>query len=108
MAKHEVHLELLVGREVLDSQGKKAGRIEEVRAVPEGAEWVVEEYLIGPAALLERLAAWPVAGKVVQLLSIRGRSGYNVPWDKLDISDPSKPRLTCPRNALEAYSSENK
>jgi sporulation protein YlmC with PRC-barrel domain len=54
---HEVHLELLLGKRVLDQTGKPVGRIEEVRAEQQGDEWVIQEYLVGTAALLERLSS---------------------------------------------------
>lgn len=57
---NEIHLELLLGKTVLDSTGKAIGRIEEVRASKQGEEWIVQEYLIGYAAILERLSAWTV------------------------------------------------
>jgi hypothetical protein len=85
----EVHLELLVGRRVKGRDGRPVGRLEEVRAERQGEECVVSEYLIGPAALLERLAA-----PILRLLGRTGRS-YAASWDQVDLSDPRTPRLTC-------------
>jgi sporulation protein YlmC with PRC-barrel domain len=86
-----VHLELLLGRKVLDSEGKKVGRILEVRAEQDGKDCVVREYLLGTAALLTRLGL--SAGRMVGL-PIR-REPLAVPWDRMDLRNPEKPRLTC-------------
>ncbi len=90
--KVEVRLELLIGRQVRALNGRPVGRVEEVLATPEGGDWTVREYHIGGAALLERVAA-RFAG--------RRPRGFRVPWDKLDLSDPTRPRLTCPLQELE-------
>jgi len=85
-----VNLELLLGREVHDSEGKRVGRLLSVTAEREGDDCVVREFLLGPAALLKRLG--------ISTLHIVGRQRHKpvaVPWDQLDLSDPKKPRLRC-------------
>lgn len=105
MATREVHLELLLGKRVLDSNEKTVGRIEEVRAEKQGDEWIVQEYLIGSAALLERLSAWTIGLKILHLLGARKiYGGYTVPWDKLDLTDLEKPRLRCTVDELKKLS----
>lgn len=86
-----VHLELLLGRKVLDSEGKRVGRILAVTAEPEGEECVVSEYLLGTAALLTRLGL--SAGRIAGI-PIR-REPLRVPWDRMDLRNPEKPRLSC-------------
>jgi len=93
-----VHLELLLGCAVRDPDGKKAGRILEVRVEPEGEDRVVSEYLLGAAALRARLGltagrlfGWPVR-----------REPLRIPWDLLDLRDPKKPRLKCTVDELKA------
>jgi sporulation protein YlmC with PRC-barrel domain len=104
MATQEIHLELLLGKQVLDSTGKPIGRLEEVRAKQQGNEWVIQEYLIGPTALLERLSAWTIGLGVLHLLGARKiHGGYQVPWDKLDLSDPQHPRLCCTLQELKTF-----
>jgi sporulation protein YlmC with PRC-barrel domain len=94
MATHERHLELLLGKRVLDAQGMPVGRIEEVRAEQHGDEWVIQEYLLGSTALLERLSAWQVGVAFLRLLGARKTSaGYSVPWQQMDLPDPEQPRL---------------
>ncbi|AUB38218.1 hypothetical protein COO91_04183 [Nostoc flagelliforme CCNUN1] len=99
----EIHLELLLGKPVLDSTGKAVGRIEEVCAEQQGEEWIVKEYLIGYAAVLERLSAWTIGLGILHLLGAHKIHGsYIVPWDKLDLTDPDNPRLRCSLDALKS------
>jgi sporulation protein YlmC with PRC-barrel domain len=92
-----VHFELLLGRKVLDPDGKKVGRILAVRAEPKGEDCVVSEYLLGTAALLTRLGL-----SAQRLIGIPiHRKPLCVPWDLMDISDPAKPRLTCRVEEIE-------
>lgn len=96
MTTSELHLELLLGKQVYDLEEKPVGRIEEVRAEQKGDEWVIQEYLIGPTAILERLSAWTIGVAILHLLGARKiRGGFSVPWNKLDLTDPAHPRLTC-------------
>jgi sporulation protein YlmC with PRC-barrel domain len=105
MTNREIHLELLLGKRVLDSTGKAVGRIEEVLAEQEGDEWVVREYLIGYAAILERLSAWTIGLAILHRLGARKiHGGYRVPWDKLDLNNPEQPRLLCTLEKLKQLS----
>ncbi|MEH2410672.1 alpha/beta fold hydrolase [Nostoc sp.] len=84
MTTREIHLELLLSKPVVDSTGKTVGRIEEVRAEQQGEEWIVKEYLIGYAAVLERLSAWTIGLKLLQgikapTLIITGDSDIVIP-----------------------------
>lgn len=100
----EIQLELLLGKPVLDSMGKAIGLIQEVHAEQQGDEWVILEYLLGPAAILERLSAWRIGQAILPLLRARQTpSGYRVPWDKLDLTDPEKPRLLCSPDELRRF-----
>ncbi|ARV60119.1 hypothetical protein BZZ01_17145 [Nostocales cyanobacterium HT-58-2] len=107
MANHEIHLELLLGKQVLDSTGKAIGRIEEVRAQKQGDEWVIQEYLIGYPAILERLSAWTIGLQILHIFGARKiYGGYSVPWNKLDLTDPEKPRLLCTLYELKTLSKQ--
>ncbi len=107
MADNEIHLELLLSKPVLDLEGEEVGRIQEVRVEQQGDEWIVQEYLIGPAAILERLSAWTIGLKILHLLFAgQGTGGYRVPWDKLDLTDPRHPRLRCHLHELKTFSHE--
>lgn len=96
-----VHVELLLDREVRDPSGKRAGRIEEIRARRTGSEIVVEAYHLGPVATLERLAA-PIIrrGLFAAIGGPRHSHGRRVRWDQMDFSDPEHPRLNCPVEEL--------
>jgi sporulation protein YlmC with PRC-barrel domain len=107
MATRQLHLELLLGKPVLDSTGKCVGRIEEVRAEKQGNEWVIQEYLIGSAALLERLSAWTIGLKMLHLFGARKLyGGYRVPWEKIDLTDPEHLRLHCSLEELKTLSEQ--
>ena len=102
-ASREVHLELLVGRTVRDLNDKRVGPLEEVRAEERGDEWVVKEYLVGASALIERLSAGSVGSGILKLIGKNLFPGYRVPWNKMDLSDPQRPRLTCAVDELEKF-----
>ncbi|MBW8908911.1 MAG: hypothetical protein JF620_07805 [Mesorhizobium sp.] len=96
-----VNLEHLAGRRVLSQRGKSIGHIEEIRAERDGDDFVVTEFHVGVYAAFERLSAWTVGVAVLDLFRLRRREGfYRIPWDKLDISDPARPRLLCPMTEL--------
>jgi hypothetical protein len=86
-----IHFEHLLGRRVLDPEGKKVGRILAVSTERDGEDCVVHEYMLGTAALMTRLGL--SAGRLIGV-PIR-RKPLCVPWDLLDLRDPKKPRLKC-------------
>jgi hypothetical protein len=96
MAAGELHIELLLGRQVVAGNGDPVGRVEEVCAEGRGSDLIVTEYHIGNAAALERLS---VSLLGLGILNLFGRAqatrGYRVPWDKLDLTDQRHPRLMC-------------
>jgi sporulation protein YlmC with PRC-barrel domain len=82
--KREIHLELLIGKQVVDADGKPMGRIEEI---------------------LAQFSAWTIGLAILHRLGARKiRGGFKVPWDKLDLTDPDRPRLTCTVDRLQALS----
>ncbi|MER9074860.1 hypothetical protein NKH80_18910 [Mesorhizobium sp. M0904] len=98
-----VNLEQLAGRNVLSQRGKSIGHIEEIRAEPDGDDLVVTEYHVGIYAAFERLSASAIGTAVLEVFRLRSRdSMYRIPWDKLDISDPTRPRLLCTMEELSA------
>jgi hypothetical protein len=85
----ELFLDGLLGRVVLARNNQPVGRLEDCRAERRGNEYVITEYVIGAAGLLERLG---VGVRLVLGMRLRG---YVACWDQLDVSDPERPRLTC-------------
>lgn len=95
----EVHVEQLLGKRVRDTDGRVVGRLEEFHVEREDDEDVVTEFLIGPAALWQR-----IGGFVIQLPYFRfiplPRHEYCVPWKLMDLSDPEAPRVLARRDEL--------
>ena len=72
-ATREIHLDRLLGREVLGRNGQRMGRIEELERMNLG---------------------------VKMILGLRG-GGYVARWDQINLSDPDRPRLTCAVDELQ-------
>ena len=99
-----VHLERFVGHQVRDVHGRKIGHLHEVRARREGDELVVIEYLVGRAGMLERFSLAGIGHALLGLLGLGRSSGYVVAWNRMDFSEPGKPRCTCAAGELERFS----
>jgi len=84
----------MLGRTVMGSNGRRAGRLEEFRAQQEGHGWTVTECVIGAAGLWERL------GLGGRLLIGRKPRGLVARWDQLVFEEDRPVRLTCPAEAL--------
>ncbi|MEA2326061.1 MAG: hypothetical protein QOE68_1020 [Thermoanaerobaculia bacterium] len=102
--KTEVKLELLLGTRVVDVDGERVGRIEEVLADRDGDELFVTHYLVGRYALFERFSIYHVGIGLLRYLGSRSQSArpHRIPWDKMDLSDPEHPRLTCTIDELKS------
>lgn len=90
----DIEIQLLVGKKVYDIDGDSVGRIEEIRVKREEKALLVESYLIGASALIERLSARTLVRPIRRFL--RGRhiySVYEVPWQEMDLTDPKRPVL---------------
>lgn len=100
----EIKVELLLGRKVHDAEGKEVGRIEEIRAERSDNALLIEAYLIGASALVDRLSAWTLVRPIKGLLKNRHiYSLYDVPWQDMDLTDPTHPVLrTAKRDLLPA------
>ena len=92
----EIRLDRLVGREVYTANHRRLGRLEEFRAERRGTSWIITEYVIGAAGLMERL------GLGVRLIvGIKRPTGYIARWDQLDLSNADRPTLTCAAESLQ-------
>jgi sporulation protein YlmC with PRC-barrel domain len=96
----EIRVEKLVGRRVVDSDGKRVGRIHEIRADRSEAACNVESYLVGTRAVLERMAQWAVPARFGTLIRSKLTRPFSIPWDQMDLSDPLHPRTTVTREEL--------
>ena len=95
MNAKEAHVELLLGRMVLDAEGRKLGRLEEIRAVAHDGQLYVSQYLVGRYGVAARLTSASLLPRVVHLLGIgHKRKGFVIPWTWMDLSDPEHPRTT--------------
>lgn len=94
MGSREIRLDELVGRVVRSAAGRPIGRIEDVRARPDGDDYVVHEILIrdlGRMPQILRLAAQLPTLRALGLL--RHPRLRAVPWSWLDLTDPERPRF---------------
>jgi sporulation protein YlmC with PRC-barrel domain len=97
----EIKAELLLGAKVRDANGEKVGRIEEFRVERTDNGLLIEAYLIGTSALVDRLSAWTLVRPIKGLLRSRHiYSVYDVPWQDMDLSDPTHPVLRTAKRDL--------
>ena len=91
----EIKVELLIGKQVIDSDGRKVGRIHEIRAERGEESCPVEAYYVGTRAMLIRVAQWAVPQQMSSYLESRILKPFRINWDQMDLSDPERPRLKC-------------
>ena len=90
----DTKVHLLLGTKVHDVDGRKVGRIEEIRVERQGNALLVESYLIGVSALVDRLSARTLVRPIKRFLGARHvYSVYEVPWQDMDLTDPKRPVL---------------
>ena len=93
----EVALHHLLGRTVRDPDGRKVGRIEELRAEIElheqGNDYVVTEFHVGSFGAVESLAGSRFARDLLHRLGrLVPYDHHRIPWHRLDLTDPSHPK----------------
>ena len=90
-----------VGRTVRDADGRALGPLEEIRIAEHDGEAFVLAYCVGAYGLFQRLAGTAMRRSLLRLFGQARKGGaYVVPWDRMDLSDPSKPRLRGPVDGL--------
>jgi hypothetical protein len=98
----DIKVELLVGTKVRDLDGRKVGRIEEIRVERQEEALLVEAYLIGASALIERLSARTLVRPIRRLLRTRHiYSVYEVLWQDMDLTDPKRPVVRIAKRDLQ-------
>jgi sporulation protein YlmC with PRC-barrel domain len=92
----EVALHHLLGRTVRDPNGRRIGRIEELRAEIELHEhdndYVVTEFHVGSFGAIETLAGAHFARLLLHRLGrFASYDHHRIPWNRLDLTDPRNP-----------------
>ncbi len=97
----EIEVEQLIGTKVRDVDGTSVGRIEEIRVERTDDALLVQSYLVGASALVDRLSAWTLVRPIKALLKSRHiYSVYDVPWQDMDLTDPTHPILRTAKRDL--------
>lgn len=94
MEPGEIRFEDLIGKTVRNPYGRAIGRIEEARVEPQGEDYLVTEFLIGPLELWPRILAFIGEVPTLSALGLGHQRRFRpVPWQWIDLSDPERPRL---------------
>jgi sporulation protein YlmC with PRC-barrel domain len=95
MKPGELRIEDLFGKTVRNAHGRAIGRIEEARVEPDGEDYLVTHFLMGPLERRRRLMAFLGELPTLRALGIgHGRDLRPLPWHWFDLSDPERPVLT--------------
>ena len=89
-----VRFEHLMGKRVRNPHGRVIGRIEDARIEPEGEDYGITHFLIGPADRLAQIRAF--LGELPTLRSVgigNERDLRPFPWHWIDLTDPERPVL---------------
>jgi hypothetical protein len=93
VAAREIRFESLIGRPVTGPGGAFA-RIEDVRVEPEGEEYLVRSFILGPLGFGSTLAAFIWELPTLRALGLGRKSRIRVvPWELIDLTDPEHPKL---------------
>ena len=96
MTAREVRLEALLGR-VVTGPGGPFARIEDLRTEPEGEEYLVRSFILGPLGIGAKLAAFFWELPTLRALGLARKCRIRVvPWELIDLSDPEHPKLVEP------------
>jgi sporulation protein YlmC with PRC-barrel domain len=94
LGEREVRVEQLLGKLVRTADGRPVGLIEDLRAEPDGDDYVVREIVLGELGFRARLFAMAAQLPTIQALGLSGRYRTRaIPWHWLDLSDPERPRF---------------
>jgi len=92
-----IRLELLFGRTLRDSEGKRVGRIKEIVAERTASDCQLRAVCVAPRRILDMLRT------VTSALGAHHEPSYHrVDWRLIDASDPRHPRVRCRKNELRA------
>ena len=101
-------LDLLVGRQVYDSEGRKLDRVDEVRLVREGDHYVVEGLLLGVNGLAERLGAAHSLERIERRLNLDEWriEDHIIYWEQIDSIGEKSIRLKVRREEIQTVQPE--
>src|SRR5437763_49343 len=92
----------VLDKQILDRHGRKLGRVDGlVIEIDDGGPPRIVGLETGVVALACRLGRG-----VLSLVPTGKRGGYRIPWNKLDLSDPLRPRLRCSVDELQALETD--
>src|SRR4051812_23554878 len=95
MKPREFKLEDLLGKTVWNAYGRAIGRIEEARVQPDGEDYVITHFLLGPLTARQRLMAFFGELPTLRALGVgHERDLRPLPWHWFDLSDLQRPLLT--------------
>jgi hypothetical protein len=101
-----ISLDELVGLVVHDVDGKRIGRIDELKAeiVLEhgGNEYVVTRFGVGRWGPLDAIASGHFVQQLVRRVTrAAGYVHYDIPWDWMDLTDVARPKVMRAEGELE-------
>jgi hypothetical protein len=101
MKPHRVHVEDLLGKTVRDIDNRRAGRIEEIEVENTSRGCFVTAFILGEKGLLQRLSFRGLLPLFLPWLLKKGHTyGKDVPWERMDLSNPKRPRLRCRKDEV--------
>jgi sporulation protein YlmC with PRC-barrel domain len=94
---HELRFEDLIGKTVRNSHGRAIGRIEDARIEPDGDDYLVSHFLLGPVERMPRMKAFFGELPTFRAFGIGSdRELRPLPWEWFDLKDPDRPMLITP------------
>jgi sporulation protein YlmC with PRC-barrel domain len=105
VSARSISMSELLGRRVRDQDGRPIGRVEELNAEielhPDGNDYVVTSISVGRFGPLDIIASGNFVQQLVRRIArATGYARYQIPWDWMDLSDPSHPRVLRPEHEL--------
>ena len=101
MKQRRIHAEHLVGRTVHDIDNRRVGRIEEIEAEDTDRGCYVTGFVLGQKGLLQRLSIGGIGPLFIRSLQARGKQHIRrVPWEKMDVTNPKRPKLRCRKDEI--------
>lgn len=92
---NELRFQDLIGKTVRNANGRAIGRIDDARIEPDGEDYVITHFLVGPLERLHRVRAFFGEIPTLKALGIgHKRDQRPLPWQWFDLSDPERPVLT--------------